>query len=348
MLILSGLLSLDSVDPFVSQPTTIGGEEMKTASMITKTTWNRLSHWLVVGLLALAGDLAAKPTAEPPENACQQTAAAALSGCKSTAQGSYKTALGRCANLTDPTARGTCEKHAAADLKDALDTCEGGFEVRRTACEKFGPAPYDPEIDPANFVEKINNPYFPLVPGTTFIYKGRADGDVITDNFAVTHVTRVIDGVTCVEVHDSVFTNGVLTEDTRDWFAQDKEGNVWYFGENTAELEDGLLATIAGSFMAGVSYDKPGIIMKAHPVIGDFYRQEFSLNNAEDNAETVGLNATVTVPFGTFQHCLKSAETTPLEPGALEDKFYATDVGNVLTADQVSGERDELIQIITE
>lgn len=319
-----------------------------------KSVWmtipQRSRPWLLTGMLVpmtlLTSNLGAKPLAAQTENVCQETANAALGSCNGAAQSSYQNALGKCANLTDPTARGTCERQATADLKDARDTCEGGFEVRRTACEKFGPAPYDPVIDPASFVSKIDNPYFPLVPGTIFIYKGKAGGDIITDNFAVTDITRVIDGVTCVEVHDSVFTNGVLTEDTRDWFAQDKDGNVWYFGENTAELEDGLLATIAGSFMSGVTYDKPGIIMKAHPVVGDFYRQEFSLNNAEDNAQTIGLNATVVVPYGTFQHCLKSEETTPLEPDALEDKFYAAGVGNVLTVDQVSGERDELVQII--
>ena len=132
-----------------------------------------------------------------------------------------------------------------------------------------------------------------------------------------------------------------------DWFAQDKDGNVWYFGENTAELEDGLITTIDGSFMGGVDGDQPGIIMKAHPAVGDFYRQEFSLGNAEDEAETLGLNASVTVPYGSFQHCLRSEETTPLEPDLLEDKFYAPGVGNVLTVDGDTGERDELLQIIT-
>src|SRR5207302_2849635 len=106
----------------------------------------------------------------------------------------------------------------------------------------------------------------------------------------------------------------------------------WYFGENTAEFENGLLATIEGSFLSGFNNDKAGIIMKAHPGPGDFYRQEFSLGNAEDYAETLNLNSTVAVPYGRFNHCLKSEETTPLEPDALEDKYYAPGVGNVLTA----------------
>ena len=103
-------------------------------------------------------------------------------------------------------------------------------------------------------------------------------------------------GVTCTEVHDVVYLDGKLAEDTLDWYAQDRQGNVWYFGENTAEFEDGRPVTLAGTFTAGVNDDKPGIIMEANSVVGDFYRQEFALGNAEDNALVVSLNATVTVP----------------------------------------------------
>ena len=99
--------------------------------------------------------------------------------------------------------------------------------------------------------------------------------------------------------------------------------------------------------MAGVDGAKPGIIMKAHPAVADFYRQEFSLANAEDFAETKGLDETVTVPAGTYPHCLKSQETTPLEPDLLEYKYYAPNVGNVLTVDGHTGERIELVQITT-
>ncbi len=250
--------------------------------------------------------------------------------------------------LTSPTRQdgASCQQQAAADLADARDTCSGGFDVRRASCQKFGPGPYDPIINPTNFTTTIDNPYFPLIPGTTFTYLSR--NGRIKDVFAVTHDTRVINRVTCVQVHDSVYTNDELTEDTLDFFAQDREGNVWYFGENTAEFENGLLATIEGSFLSGVNHDKAGIIMKAHPAPGDFYRQEFSLGNAEDYAETLNLNSRVAVPYGHFDNCLKSQETTPLEPDALEDKYYAPGVGNVLTVDLVTGERDELISITTE
>ncbi|MSR64901.1 MAG: hypothetical protein EXS18_03870 [Verrucomicrobiae bacterium] len=203
-------------------------------------------------------------------------------------------------------------------------------------------------IHPTNFVAGINNPYFPLVPGTTFIHEGPTAHGFEHVEFAVTHKTKVILGVTCIEVRDTAFLDGKLAEDTLDWFAQDKDGNVWYFGENTHELEDGLITTIAGTFVAGVNGDKPGIIMKAHPAIGDFYRQEFSLGNAEDFAETLSLNESVTVPAGSYTHCLKSQETTPLETDHLEHKFYAPGVGNVLTIDATTGDRVELIEIQTE
>ena len=279
-------------------------------------------------------------------NFCLQTAGQAFTSCKSAARSDYQVTLGKCTNIADPAARRSCEQQAAADLADALDTCQGGLEVRQTSCQKLGPDRYDPPIDPTNFTTTIDNPYFPLVPGTTFTYL--TPNGAIKDVFAVTHDTRVIDGVTCVQVHDSVYTNDELTEDTLDFFAQDREGNVWYFGENTAEFENGLLATIEGSFLSGLNHDKAGIIMKAHPAPGDFYRQEFSLGNAEDYAETLNLNSRVVVPYGQFNNCLKSQETTPLEPDALEDKYYAPGVGNVLTVDLVTGERDELISITTE
>ena len=260
-----------------------------------------------------------KDSATESTNICLQTARDALASCNSAAQSDHQVALGKCINITDPAERRSCERQAAADLADALDTCQGGFDVRRESCRKLGPGRYDPVIDPTNFTTTIDNPYFPLVPGTTFTYL--TPNGAIKDVFAVTHDTRVINGVTCVQVHDSVYTNDELTEDTLDFFAQDRQGNVWYFGENTAEFENGLLATIAGSFLSGLNNDKAGIIMKAHPAPGDFYRQEFSLGNAEDYAETLDLNSRVVVPYGHFNNCLKSKETTPLEPDALEDKY---------------------------
>ena len=201
---------------------------------------------------------------------CRQTAQDVLASCQAGAQSDYSLALGKCDNLSDPAAQQACRTQALADLQDARQTCQEQNDARLAACQRLGRAPYDPVIDPSNFVPHVDNPYFPLTPGTTFISEGQTAQGFEHDEFAVTRNTRVILGVTCVEVHDTVTTDGELTEDTLDWFAQDRDGNVWYFGENTHELEDGLITTIDGTFMAGVNGDKPGIVMKAQPAIGDF------------------------------------------------------------------------------
>jgi len=276
---------------------------------------------------------------------CQNTAQAALDGCQDAAESAHTVALGKCSNISDPSARNDCRKQAAADFQDALQICQDGFTSRQAACQKFGPARYDPVIERANFVRHVTNPFFPLPPGQTFVYEGQTPDGFTHDDFIVTHKTKVILGVTCTEVHDVVYLDGKLAEDTLDWFAQDKQGNVWYFGENTEELIDGRPSTLAGTFTAGINNDKPGIVMEGNSLVGDFYRQEFALATAEDNALVVNLNATVTVPRGTFTHCLKTLETTPLEPDARENKYYASGVGNVLTVDLQTGSKIKLVRI---
>jgi hypothetical protein len=274
---------------------------------------------------------------------CTLTANDALRGCKPDAAGGYWVAVGKCDNIADAGDRRDCKDEASADKADELDLCNEQLAARLDACEHLGPDTYEPAIDPANFVSVIDNPFFPLVPGTTFISEG--GGEHV--EFAVTHNTKKILGVTCVEVHDTVTVGGELAEDTLDWFAQDRDGNVWYFGESTFELEDGRPVSVEGSWEGGVDGAQPGIVMKAHPAVDDFYRQEFMLANAEDIAEVVSLNRTVTVPYGTFQHCLETEETTPLEPDAEENKYYAAGVGFVLQVDTVTGARNELIAITT-
>src|SRR5258707_4670644 len=276
---------------------------------------------------------------------CRRTAQDALASCRDAAQSDYSLVWAKCDILADPAARAQCQSQASADLNDARQTCQEQNDARLAACDPLGRAPYDPVIDPSNFVTRIDNPYFPLTPGMTFIYEGHTAQGFEHDEFAVTRNTRVILGVTCVEVHDTVTVDGELAEDTLDWFAQDTEGNVWYFGENTHELEDGLITTIDGTFMAGVNGDKPGIIMKAHPAVGDFYRQEFSLNNAKRFAQTPSFKQVIRLRAGPFNHCLESKETTPLETDLLEYKYYAPGVGNVLTVDARTRDRGELVRI---
>ena len=277
------------------------------------------------------------------EDFCKTTTRSAYSACSYEAHGDLQIALGKAANLSDPVARNAARKQAMVDYKDALAECKDQREARQAVCERLGSAAYDPLIAPSNFVSTINNPFYPLVPGTTFYYLGGSESNVVS----ITHNTKLILGVTCIEVHDVSYINGQLEEDTLDWFAQDTNGNVWYMGENSRQIDGGLVVGVEGSWTAGVDGAKPGIIMKAAPAIGDFYRQEFLLNTAEDMAEVASLTESVTVPNGSYNNCLKTEETSPLEPEALEHKFYAMGIGNVLIVDETTGERLELVNVTT-
>jgi hypothetical protein len=326
--------------------------QLETFAINDDPVQSRPKGLLLLGLcsaaLTLVLALGTVAVAAADVNICENTALTVFNSNEASALSDYRLALAKALNITDPAAQKAAKEQAGADLENARATNEEQRDARQAACKKLGDGAYDPVIRPANFVRGVTNPYFPLTPGRTYIYEGQTSAGFEHEEFAVTRKTRVILGVTCIEVHDTVKHDGKLTEDTLDWFAQDREGNVWYFGENTHELEDGLITTIDGTFMAGVNGDKPGIIMKAHPKVGDFYRQEFSLSNAEDFAETLSVNETVTVKAGIFTHCLKSQETTPLETDLLEDKFYARGIGNVLQVDEHTGERLELKTIKTQ
>lgn len=201
---------------------------------------------------------------------------------------------------------------------------------------------YDPIIDPARFTATVDNRFFPLVPGTVFTYDAPGEHIVTT----VESETRVVDGVECTVVHD-VSTDpdsGETLEDTFDWFAQDQDGAVWYFGEDTTAFEGGT-SSKAGSWEAGVGGAKPGVQIPAEPMVGDTYRQEYAPCEAEDMGEVLALDATATVPAGSFTGCLETHDFTPLEPAVNERKDYCPDVGLVLTTDVPTGEREELIEI---
>lgn len=212
--------------------------------------------------------------------------------------------------------------------------------------------PYLVNIDPSDFEDTniTGNTFFPLIPGTKFVYEGE-DEDALTVMVtdSVTAETYIILGVTCVVVENKEWEDGELVEETSDWYAQDLEGNVWYFGENSREIEDGEVVSTAGSWEAGVDGALPGIIMLANPIVGLWYRQEYWEGEAEDVVQILSLDETVTVPYGTFYNCLQTAEWNPLEPDVLEHKFYAPRVG-LLKAIAVEGESgfEELVDIITQ
>jgi len=301
----------------------------------------------MIVLCGAAALIAAGSTAHagPKGDACGATARAARTSCLLGASDEYWLNIGKCLNIADSTQASECVSDAKDTLADEQDECADQYDARLDVCEEIGPAPYDPAIDPNDFTSVIDNPYFPLEPGTTYTYKTQTADGLETDVMEVTHNTRVIMGVTCVEVHDVVSLDGEVTEDTLDWYAQDLSGNVWYFGENSVELEDGLVTSVEGSWTSGVDGAKPGIIMEAAPAVGDVYRQEFLLEEAEDMGEVLALDGAETVPYGSFNGLHVTRDFTALEPDVNENKYYAPGIGTILEVDLETGDRTELISV---
>jgi hypothetical protein len=182
---------------------------------------------------------------------------------------------------------------------------------------------YTPHINPAEFTTTIDNEYFPMKPGTTFVYEGKGERGEMT----VTSDTKKVMGVACVVVDDKEWEGDKLIERTYDWFAQDNKGTVWYFGEDTKEYENGKVVSTKGSWEAGVDGAKAGIIMQADPKVGQSYRQEYYPGEAMDMARVLSFEASVRVPYGSFDHVLETKEWTPLQPGFFEKKYYVRGVG---------------------
>jgi hypothetical protein len=203
------------------------------------------------------------------------------------------------------------------------------------------------ELDPADFTTEIDNPYWPMTPGSKWVYDEiDEEGKVLKVEVTVTQRTkRIANGVEARVVRDVVTEDGEPVEITDDWYAQDSEGSIWYLGEDTAEFENGKVVTRSGSFEAGVDGAQPGIIMPANPQDDMTYRQEYYAGEAEDVGEILSLDQQVAVPFGRFTDALMTRDTNPLEPKVNELKFYAPDVGPLLTLDigTVGGGREELI-----
>ena len=225
--------------------------------------------------------------------------------------------------------RSTTVVIAVAALALALTACGGGATER-----------------PARFTTNIDNPYWPMTPGTRWVYRG-IDADGAEERIVVTVTRRtrtVASGVTARVVEDRVTAGGELVEDTRDWYAQDGDGNVWYLGEDTTEYENGRPTTTRGSWEAGVDGARGGIVMPARPRVGQAYRQEFKAGEAEDRAKVLSLDEQAEVPFGRFTRVLMTKDFTPLEPDVLEHKFYARGVGPVLVLGISGGSaREELV-----
>jgi hypothetical protein len=202
-------------------------------------------------------------------------------------------------------------------------------------------SPYDPAINPDDFVEGIDNPYMPFEPGAVYVYEGVSEDEEETVTVSVTNRTREILGITATVVKDVVTVEGEIAEKTFDWFAQDRYGNVWYLGEDSKEYEDGKPVSSEGSWEAGVDGAQPGIVMLGDPQVGDRYRQEYYEGEAEDFGKVIKLNASIEVPYDSYTDVLVTEDWNPLEPKILENKYYARGVG-VVYERSVKGPKEEL------
>ncbi len=200
------------------------------------------------------------------------------------------------------------------------------------------------ELDPADFVRTIDNPYWPMAPGSKWVYREVGDdGSRQRVEVTVTDRTKDILGITATVVHDRVTEDGRLVEDTHDWYAQDRWGGLWYLGEDTTEYEDGKPVNKAGSWEAGRDGAQAGLIIPPSPEVGMSYRQEHYAGEAEDRGRILSLDEQVEVPFGSFDEVLMTKDWTPLEPDVLEHKFYAKGVGPILALGLSGGAgREEL------
>jgi hypothetical protein len=202
------------------------------------------------------------------------------------------------------------------------------------------------ELDPADFAGvAVDHPFWPMRPGSRWVYRETdADGAEQQVEVTVTGETRTILGIAATVVHDVVSAGGETIEDTFDWYAQDRLGNLWYLGEDTKEFEDGRVVSTEGSWEAGVDGALAGIILPADPQVGMAYRQEFYAGHAEDGAEIVSLDQHVEVPFGAFDGVLETRDITALDPSIEEHKFYARGVGPVQVVQTSGGSsREELL-----
>jgi len=285
------------------------------------------------------------------DNNCARTAIAAREASRLEIQADLLNAIGVCLNQPSFFEAIQCSLEAFEEYQEALHELPEQYQARLDLCEALGSGPYAPHIDPDEFSSSVDNPFFPLVVGTTLVYEGETEDGLERVECKTLDETREIMGVECAVVQAREFVDGEMVEDTLDYYAQDLWGNVWYFGELSFELEDGFIVNMDGSWIAGEDGAKPGIIMLASADPGRVYRQEWYLNEAEDIGTFIAEGQSVEVPFNggtTFEGCWQIQDTTPIEPDELEYKYFAMGVGLVKALDVESGEEIELVDILVE
>jgi hypothetical protein len=209
-----------------------------------------------------------------------------------------------------------------------LAGCGGGSNSSGNSTLPVGSEPF--KIDPADFTTQIDNPYWPMAPGSHWVYREAENGELQRVDVTVTNQTKRIAGIEARVVHDLVTKDGEKVEDTFDWYAQDKDGNLWYLGEDTKEYENGKVVTTEGSWEHGIDGAQAGIVVPAEPKQGIEYREEYYAGHAEDGAEVLSVDGKVQVPFGMFRDALITRNYSGIEPNVEELKYYARDVGPVL------------------
>lgn len=322
---------------------------------------------------ALAGDDEEedRDDVERASGFCSATAQQAFRACGFEVKDDYAKAVGICINVSDDAEREQCLAEAKASRSEGVERCSEQKTARLEVCKLVGEGRYDPDFDPGLFESDFANlaspnRYFPLKIGNKWEYQGGAES--VTVEVLNPIRTKLIEGVTCIVVNDRVTQGGRLVEDTDDWFAQAKNGDVYYCGEEVKDFEtfEGdrpplpELVSIDGSFKAGRDGDKPGIIFLANPKKGDVYRQEFSLGNAEDVAQvlstTYGFGADAKldefVPQQLAQlfcqsNCVVTREFSPLEPGPFARKYYAPGIGFFLEVGFKSGQPVQTVQLVS-
>jgi len=252
-----------------------------------------------------------------------------------------KTTMAAVAALVLGTAVSAC---GGSGSNDGTQVAGGSSTVAATASLPEGSQPFP--IDPSEFTTEIDNTYWPMKPGSQWKFRETdAEGAVRDVVVTVLDKTKMIaNGVEARIVHDQVTEGGQLSEDTYDWYAQDSEGNLWYFGEDTTEYENGKPKTKEGSWEAGVDGALAGIIMPANPQVGMTYREEYYKGHAEDGASIIGTDALAKVPYGRFEHGVQTRNFSGIEPDVIEEKIYAQGIGVVLEITVSGGsDRSELL-----
>jgi len=276
-----------------------------------------------------------------------------LAGCGSTETPPAPTS-GTSATTGSPSAAAPLNTEATPSSSPAPSTASLAPSVAPTSAAPSPSASQPPPTltagvlpDPSIFVATINNPWLPMKPGTVWRYRGSEGGESSEETLTVTNRTKVVAGVRCVVITDVLRVGGHPAEATEDWYVQDRDGNVWYFGEATAELNSaGKVVSTEGSWEAGVKGATPGIFMPAKPSVGLSGVQESFAGHAEDRYVVMFPNMKVRVPAGTYSGALVTTEWTILEPGVISEKAYVRGIGEVREVDIAGGsERLELVRM---